>query len=220
MTTLSSFIVAAKHSVFALAFAVAGASSAANANIALTDQEKEAAELLHARGLTRVMILNEKKGRMLIVEQGAVIATMPAITGKTIGDSLDRKKDVTPAGMYPLTPSPSLYHPSSSITYYDFPDSDFPGHKVASTIHRVVRGREAALAGNDPAAKRISNGCINVFDADFRKVADYAMTSLHTVVYPDGQKGPRASWLYILPESNESGKVLETLRQVKSYRFE
>lgn len=204
-----------RFSTLALAGALSFGSGAALAETVLTDQEKLAADILSERGLTKVMILNEKKGHLLIVEDGKVVKTMSAVTGKRVGDDINMSKEMTPAGMYPLTPSPDLAHPKSSIMFYDV-----PGTPEAYTFHRVIKGREKALAGTDPAKKRLSNGCVNLFEADFRAVAGYTMTSAKTVVFPDGQKGHHASWVLILPESENLAKTREMLKYAATYRFE
>lgn len=149
-------------------------------------------------------IMNEKRGELALFERGGITATFKALSGQKKGDR--NEKFITPAGIFPLVPSGDteknflLFAPERTDTENHF-----------ATIHPVldIKGqkRPERLKSKTPDDNRISDGCVNIDEADYNKIMRFVReysayfngTPVYMAVLPEEQNVATFQWPKTLP---------------------
>ena len=180
------------------------ATSAKATSLAVTPQEKATIDYMRTRGITRFIMLNEKRGLLLSVQDGELIAAVPALSGINRGDDRAVVPGSTPARIFPLELTQNQAAPSSVMIF----ERDKSG--VLYVIHRVFGGdsqhRSERLEGKAPFTnpgkdRRISSGCINLRSKDYDTVSAFAVAARQTILNKSGAPYMTASFLVVLPET-------------------
>jgi hypothetical protein len=188
--------------------------SAAGQAYEFTPQERLTVAFMAAQGVTKFVMLNEKRGRMVAVDNANVTLSVPAITGAARGDDLAENPGSTPAGIWQLRFSPHQGAGDAAIIFKDMAGKDY-----AYVIHRAApNGTRAALLDRarldrNPDSLRVSDGCINLRPKDYDLVSTFAQSAVQ--IY--GDHGPipvQASFLAVLPESEN---LEETRKFLKNF---
>ena len=158
------------------------------------------------RGLPFV-ILDKRDARVFVFDAGArLIDSSPVLLGAAAGDDsvvgigkrpiaeIRPEERTTPAGRFVSQPGRNAS--GEDVVWVDY--------DAAVSMHRVrpvdpKERRLERLASNDPAQRRISNGCINVPVAFFDGVVKPVL-------------GAQSAVIYVLPETKDVHAVFSALR--------
>ncbi len=181
-----------------IAVAVTGQSHAAT--VQLTEQERLVISYFETRrGLKKFLLLSEKRGEIMMIDQGRVISRMSALSGQVSGDDAVVGSKVTPAGFFELTFSPDQNSDDAYMQFYRRADNSI------DVIHPQidVRGQKRAerLAYGKANDKRISGGCVNVKPWDYAPLSVFARAARQNFASADGTRHLEGSFLIILPEN-------------------
>lgn len=169
--------------------------------------EQFVADYMRLRQTGTFFVLNKKRGELNLIENSAIIASFRALSGQKKGDQ--NIKYVTPAGIFPLVPATDPDDPEKSALKFSPERTDTKNH--VATIHPVLdvkgQNRRARLESETPDDNRISDGCININDADYNKIMRFVKeysayfngTPLYIVVLPEEQNVASFPWPQFLP---------------------
>jgi hypothetical protein len=166
--------------------------------IALTWQESSVSEFAARRGDSTFLMVDKRRGKIILFELGQPLYSGPALTGQSLTDALPTKAEgktfddlsslptkVTPAGRF----SVRRHADPSYGTVFDV--NEVKGVDWGIAIHKVYLGtpsehRAERIRSPSADVKHITYGCINVTPEFLR---------LLTRELPDGSVTP----LYVLP---------------------
>lgn len=175
-------------------FAAALAGPVLAAGPQLTRDEKLVVAYWQSRGVDRMLLLNEQRGKLMAIENGKIVSQGNAISGKIKGDDVTKDDRVTPAGLFPLEPVGTLKEPYIIFKQYG---------RVTYAIHPTfnVRGenREVRLQSISAADKRLSAGCVNVSRSDFDEYMRFVWGPKQTYEADDGTYR-YANVMVVMPE--------------------
>ena len=197
-------------------FAFASASVmgvAAAAPVRLSAQEQVTIEYMSKHGVTSFLMMNEKRGHLLAIENGAVVEQVPALSGARRGDDRVAVPGSTPSRIFPLliTDETRQGEKDSALLFDRHPNG------TVYVIHRAPLGKAqrrldrlngAGPFTNPDRDRRISSGCINVRDADYDLVSAFAVRSRQTMTKATGERWITSSWLVVLPETSDPAKTI------------
>lgn len=202
-----------------LAFAHAMAVQAVAAPLALaapsfkmTAQEEATVAYMQERGVTRFLMLNEKRGELLMVADGKVIDHVPALSGAKRGDDREAVPGSTPSRIFPLQLSLNQSAKMSVMTFEPDPSGvDYVIHRLlgGDKQHRAERLEAKAPYTQPGRDRRISSGCINVRSGDYDIVSTFAQASRQTILGRSGQPYMTAPFLVVLPETSDPKATIE-----------
>ncbi len=186
-------------SLFAVA-ASAAAGQGHEPSIQLTEQERLVISYFEAeRGLKKFLLLSEKRGEIMMVDHGRIVARRSALSGQVSGDHAVVGSKVTPAGFFELTFSPDQDSPDAYMQFYRRADNSI------DVIHPEieVRGQKRAerLVSGKAEDKRISGGCVNVRRRDYAPLSAFAMAARQDFASVDGTRHLEGSFFIVLPEN-------------------
>jgi hypothetical protein len=166
--------------------------------------EQKVIDFMKARSIEHFLMLNEKRGQILFISNGDIIASHPALSGRIKGDNHRPDLGTTPAGIHILRP----YHDGQTIGFkqVDGTNLDYAIHTI---IHPRGQKRAERLVSNRPEWQRISSGCVNVSQQTLDVIT--AFTRL-TQVYRDEQNTPvvAGSFFVVLPEFLKVESIFKT----------
>lgn len=183
------------------------AASAAD-DLTFTPQEDLTIRHMAAQGVQQFLMMNEKRGRLIAVDQGRAVLDVPAISGKNRGDNLIQTPASTPAGIYPLTISRNQTASDAVMVF----DDKGP---YAYVIHRAGGFRLDRLNGKKPFTNpekdlRVSTGCISTRSEDYNMMSQFATYAAQQAGMNPGA-GQKAL-LVILPETDRPEETARFLK--------
>lgn len=175
---------------------------------------------LSLRGVDKLLLLNKKIGQLRAVENGKILFSVPAITSAQRGDTFKDSPGVTPAGIFPLRIPEGQMEPDAAMCFAELaPDGSLTtctrgSRNLAYAIHHPASQRRADILArparhNADTDMRLSAGCINLGEKDYRRIAQFAESAAQDLTTRDGTPVRRDSFLVTLPES---ASVEETRR--------
>lgn len=189
-----------------------GSSVSAFAAPPLTPQEQATVTYLESRGVTKFLLMNEKRGVLMTVDSGAVTQTLPALSGARTGDSRQTHPGSTPAQIFPLEISPRQEADDADMVFQRDPRGmNYVIHRLFAnaSADRGQRLNAAAPYTNPGRDRRISTGCISLRPKDYDLVSSFARTSRQTINGRDGQPYMTAPFLVVLPETSDPKATIE-----------
>lgn len=160
----------------------------------LTPDEIKMMAYMKDHGVDTFVMLNKKRGQILFVENGHLVSTDSALSGKYRGDEHLAGLGTTPAGIHVLR----SYHNGTDIGF-----KEIDGTNIDYAIHTLInpngQRRPERLKSLNPEWKRISSGCVNVAQDTLNKVLNL-MESPQTFKRNGGDYDIKASFFVVLPE--------------------
>ena len=154
------------------------------ANAALDSAEQDIATKMAGRGVTNFLLLNKAKGQLVIIKNGTETGRIPALSGRQKGDLPKDNLPITPSGIFPLILEGDLNQHHLAISFYKERTSSY-------AIHPVFGTRVPKLLRSSPEDKRVTAGCINVSQSNFRQIYNVVSTAPSETLY-DADEQPLA----------------------------
>lgn len=171
------------------------------ANAALDSAEQAIAAQMAGRGVTNFLLLNKAKGQLVIIKNGTETGRVPALSGRQKGDLPKDNLPITPSGIFPLIleGNPNQHYPA--ISFYKQGTSSY-------VIHPVFGTRVPKLLSSSPEDKRVTAGCINVSQGNFRHIYNVVSTAPSETLYDaEGQPLAVGTFLVVTEEAPPAHKL-------------
>lgn len=142
----------------ALATAIGGNAHAKSETL---KNETDVVTKMTEAGYNHFILLNKRSSKLYLIQNGDFFFEVPVIFGRNEGH-----KNRTPSGIFSLTNAFMGASKPLMVFHHD--------ERVAYLLHGVVPGREYALKLDNVAARKLSDGCINVPDEVLPYVLGFA----------------------------------------------
>ncbi|HOO49843.1 MAG TPA: L,D-transpeptidase [Alphaproteobacteria bacterium] len=163
---------------FTLAASISVTANAFASN--LTADEQKAVEGLEAKGITAFYLLNEKEARLKQIKDGEVTLSVPVISGRNVGDTIETNPETTPAGIFEMR----AFLNGEDIQYFRVGTNAYLIHEAGPIRQKLLK-----RWGTIPSKEfRVSSGCLNIAPEDFRRI--YNQVALSEIT----------SFLFVMPE--------------------
>ncbi len=174
---------------------------------ALSAQAQLLCDHMRARGEKSFVVMDKKRGELLVIEQGGVLMRSPALYGKGKGE--DRRKDatVTPAGIFNMqecTVDPREYDGGRGYAFLQTKTSTCLIHPTWNGVPSEKRAQR--LASASPEDNAISHGCINVPYEFYSKLDGYMKSKIYAQ-YGAGNYSPVLPKLVVLPKDDDLART-------------
>lgn len=191
------------------AFAATLLTPLANTVMAAPDQNEPTADenqvirYLADHGITRFTLLNKQRGQLLFIDDGKILSSDSALSGRIKGDNARDDLGTTPAGIHILQP----YGNGTHIGYKDV------GNSIDYAIHTIInpagQKRPERLASHNAEFKRISSGCVNVSQSVMDKLHKFIDISQQVFKTDDETPYVMGSFFVVLPEKSAVSSILK-----------
>lgn len=164
----------------------------------IQDNEQKVKEWAKLNNLEYYVIINKKKCLAIIYNKnGLKIENFEVGIGKDIGDDFNdtsglfgKPKNTTPAGEYILTPNIFNTNTYGSLTFsLGKKASKAKNTKKVVAMHKIpkfrLKDRKNKFYDENLSNNRMSHGCINFTEDDFKKFSKYIQNNVKVYILPE-----------------------------------